>query len=254
MSRDDTERGGFRGLWERNGAWYAASAVMLAVALGVVGILVWPAGGGDSPTAPGPAPTAAPSPAGLGTQTAPATPTGSPTPEPGWRDLGCNGTRGDTTIPSLPPKVTWDPVGTMSAPRSPDLGPAKIDGFARTCFQHSPSGALAAATNFTVVSWTVPTRNRLAVLGPLVTAGEVRTEIVGAETGPTGGARIVAAHVEGCAPERCNLVIAFSVGSQLVATSLSMVWAGGDWRLDGTANEPATAIDAVPPGYLAWKA
>ena len=62
---------------------------------------------------------------------------------------GC-GPRGgaDQLPPTEPPTTTWQLIGTMAAPSSPDVGPARIIDGVPLCYAPDPVGALFAAANF----------------------------------------------------------------------------------------------------------
>lgn len=229
------------------GWWYASAALMLVAGIGLIAILILPNDDTNAGTQPIPNTPSAP-------LSSPAT---QPEPGPsttGWDDLGCNGTRGDTGVPQLPPKVTWVPIGPWSVPSSATYGPTKVDGFVRTCYQHTPTGAVLAATNVLAVAVTVPQAERADVLVRLMTAGAVRDEAIATVLPPDNGGRWEAFDVEGCSPERCNVVLISSLGSTYGENKVSMIWTDGDWYLDGTQRLSASVIDAVPPGYAAWKA
>ncbi|UUW93022.1 hypothetical protein [Pimelobacter simplex] len=223
--------------------------VVIIIPLGLVLILVLPSSKDD------PARTGGPDPA------PPPAPLSSPAPNPsdggtaatGWNDLGCNGTKGSTETPTLPPKATWEPVGAAVAPSSADYGPSEVSGFVRTCYQHSPTGALFAALNIVSAIAAAPSAERTAVIEAGMTAGEYRDEALSAPPGELGW-KIAAFHVEGCSAERCNLVLVVSAKGSFGTLNVPLIWAAGDWRVDGTRNAGGGGLESVPPGYVSWGA
>src|SRR4051812_21106495 len=90
----------------------------------------------------------------------PASPQAKPAPVPTTKPAASTGPAGaepsicglpasDDTALGTAPDSTWELVGTMAVPSAPTLhGPGSVDttGF-RSCFAHSPTGALYAAIN-----------------------------------------------------------------------------------------------------------
>lgn len=117
--------------WTR--PWFIASAAVLVliVALGIAYVMM-PSGGQTSA-----APTRAATPATTTTSTAGA-----------GQDSTCGLPAGDLRYPSVGLPTKWELLGRVAIPTDPKgIGPGKIDGNMRTCYQHSPTGALYAAAN-----------------------------------------------------------------------------------------------------------
>lgn len=230
-----------------NGWWYAAGGLMLLVAIGLIAILVLP-NHHDANTA---APTNA---AGTPPLSSPATPQASTSPAgTGWADLGCNGTKGSIETPVLAPKGSWVPLGAMSVPASETFGPAAVEGFVRTCYQHTPTGAVFAAENLPIAAATAPTPDRAAVLEAGMTPGAQRDASLSEIEGPLGW-KPAAFHVDSCDPQRCNIVLVVSAGGGFAEINMPMVWYLGDWRLDGSRDAGGGSVDAVPVGFVNWAA
>ncbi|WP_336853920.1 hypothetical protein [Sinomonas albida] len=118
--------------WAR--PWFIASAavVVLIAALGIAYAMI-PSGGQSSA-----APTTA-------TATATATATGT---AGAGQDSACGLPAGDQRYPSVGLPTKWELLGRVAVPTDPKgIGPGKVDGSVRTCYQHSPTGALYAAAN-----------------------------------------------------------------------------------------------------------
>lgn len=249
MSNDSGESPGrLASFFDRNSWWWVAATIVIIIPLGLVLILALPSSKDDpAPTgpdsAPPPAPLSSPAP----------NPSGGPTDATGWDDLGCNGTKGSTETPTLPPKAAWEPVGAGVAPTSADYGPTQVSGYVRTCFQHSPTGALFAALNIVSAIAVAPSAERAAVLEAGMTPGAYRDEAMDTPAGELGW-KIAAFHVEGCSAERCNLVLVVAAKGAFGTLNVPLVWTAGDWRVDGTRNAGGGGIDSIPPGYVSWGA
>ncbi|MEZ2390243.1 hypothetical protein AB6813_11960 [bacterium RCC_150] len=115
--------------WTR--PWFIASAavVVLLIALAVVYVAL---------PAPGAGQSSAPSPAATTTSTAQA-----------GQESACGLPAGDQRYPSVGLLTKWELVGKFAVPSDPKgIGPGKVEGTVRTCYQHSPTGALYSAANY----------------------------------------------------------------------------------------------------------
>lgn len=239
----------FATFFDKNGWWYAAAALMLLVGLGLIVIILLPSPESGNGTTPTTAPTdTAPPPL-----SSPANPSGSASAGTGWSDLGCNGTKGSSEPPLLAPDVSWEPVSTLSVPTSTTYGPRKVEGHVRSCYQHSPTGAVLAAVNVLAVGWTVPSSDRAATLTAMMTPGSGRDASISGGTSADPGTKFVAFSVESCSSERCNVSLAYTLGTAVGVGNFSMVWSDGDWLLDGTQEPTGNAVEAVPAGFKNWK-
>lgn len=248
-SGDQIPTSRFATFFDKNGWWYAAAALMLLVILGLIAIIVLPSHNNSDGATPGTTTSDTPPPP----LSSPAASSSTSTTGAGWADLGCNGTEGSTEMPAVPPKATWEPVGVMSAPTSQTYGPTKVQGFLRTCYQHTPIGAVFAGINYTIAIGTAPASEQNKVVEEAMTPGAARTSEMSEPPGELGW-KITAFHVASCAPDRCNLVYVVSGNGGLGELNVPMVWSGGDWHIDGTKNPGGGPIDSVPAGYVNWGA
>lgn len=249
-SGDQIPTSRFATFFDKNGWWYAAAALMLLVILGLIAIIVLPSHNNSDGATPGTTPSDTPPPP----LSSPAASSPASTSGTGWADLGCNGTKGSTELPALAPKVTWEPLSSLSVPTGTAYGPKKVSGFVRTCYQHTPTGALIASVNTLAVGWTVPSGERAATLEALMTPGKGRDATISSDTPQDQGSRFVAFSVDGCQPDRCNVALVYSVGTALGVANLSMVWSNGDWLLDGSQEPTGNSLTDIPAGYTNWKA
>ncbi|GAB3868540.1 hypothetical protein GCM10028801_44630 [Nocardioides maradonensis] len=234
--------------FSKNGWWTAAALFMTLVGIALLVIFLLPNHNTTGATTP-------PTPTGNPTAPLSSSPTASTTTPAltGWADLGCNGTKGSRSVPNLPPRATWDPVGSFTAPSSPQYGPTRTQQGVRACYQHTPTGALFAAINFPFEIGSASPADYSSVVQALMTPGAQRDQLVaeGQTTNGSGAAFTVAAYrIDACTADRCNLRLIMSSAGKLLEVPSSMVWSGGDWKADG-ANMAGTPgpVAAMPAGF-----
>jgi hypothetical protein len=218
----------------------SAVVVAIIVALGIILVLL-PKGGGN--------PAAEPSSSGsanAGTQ---------PSSTPGASVCGLPS--GDQAKPATTPTDTkWELVGKVAAPTSPtQFGPGKTEANGlRSCFAHSPTGALYAAVNMTALSaagkadlvyeqLAVPSPERDAVL----------------KSSPTAAPSSVSAQLAGFTfrsyeADRAVIDLAFKgANGTFVSIPVPLQWYGGDWKfvVPATGDTGARQI-ADLGGYIEW--
>ncbi len=228
-------------------AWYASAALVLLVVAGLVWVLI--GGRGGQPSEP-----ASPQPVGASSGRLPTTPlTAAPTSS-GWPEVGCNGTSGSSGAPqSVMTDVRWEPFLTVAVPVSPTVGPLRIAGPLRQCFQHSPSGALLASVNIQLASAAGGAQGR-QVVQTQYTAGPLREKALRDLARSSGSvANVAAFRLVGCSPTACNVEIVWFGGGLYAVAAVPMTWVGGDWMIDGSkpATEPGV-VTGIPPGFTAW--
>ncbi|PVZ53896.1 hypothetical protein [Arthrobacter sp. H-02-3] len=156
------------------------------------------------------------------------------------------------------PKTKWELVGTMAAPTDPKIGPGKTDDQGiRSCFAHTPTGALYAAVNL----WALgidPSKERaiaeqLAAKGPgrdagmktpptAVPASAVKVQIAGFNVSYTANQTVVE--------------LAFKADNgALASVRTTLLWQDGDWKgvvADNGAplEEPRQVRDLS--GFILW--
>lgn len=218
----------------------AAVVVAIVVALGII-LALLPRGGGD--------PTAEP------TNTGTTTPSAQPSAA---ADLSiCGLPAGDQTKPATTPTDTkWELVGKIAAPTSPtQYGPGKTDtNGLRSCFAHSPTGALYAAANVTVLSATGKARlvyEQLAVPGP---ERDALLDQPDPQETSTVTAQIAGFQIRSYEADRAVVVIA-AKGSNgaLISVPVPLQWHGGDWKVvvPATGSTGGGQITDLS-GYISW--
>lgn len=233
--------------------WYASAALVVFVVASLVYILA--RGGGDPSATSGPSSTRASSTNSTSTSTTtPAPPTTAASAADGWEAPGCNGSRGSGDNPAEAlAAVSWEPFLASALPTSPDLGPATVEEPFRRCFQHSPAGAVVAASTIVLTSYAPGVGGQ--VLERQMVAGPGRDDwaaALAAEPAPAP-ATLAAYRVNGCSPTACNVAL-IAFGQGLYAESvLPMVWVDDDWKIDGSRLLPAGGIvQGIPTGFTPW--
>ncbi|WP_431230889.1 hypothetical protein [Paenarthrobacter nicotinovorans] len=220
-----------------------AAALVVALIAATVVIFLIPKGQGNAQPVP-----AGPSSA------ATANPSGSA--EPGKSVCGLPAST--ETALGKAPASKWELVGTMAAPTDPKVGPGKTDGQGiRSCFAHSPQGALYAAVNLWALG-SDPSKERaiadqLAAKGPGRDAGmrapqtpapptNVKVQIAGFNVSYTANQAVV------------ELAFKADTGA-LASVRTTLLWQDGDWKgvvADSGAplEEPRQIRDLS--GFIPW--
>ncbi len=240
--------------WTHRGFIASAVVVALIAVLGLFLAFAGPSGGNSNAAPPATTPAASTSPS----------PGGSTRPA---SDSACGLPAGEESVPRTAPKETkWELVGTMAAPTAPDTyGPGRINDGLRSCYAHSPTGALYAAVNIAAMTGVPelrePVVRQLAAAGPerdralqqLKTASDAET---------TGGSTQVAGFTFLSYDDRSAAVdlavraaAANNGQSGYVHIPMTLRWDGGDWKVvlapDGSLG---AGIGAIPDltGYVPW--
>ena len=157
------------------------------------------------------------------------------------------------------PNSKWELVGTVAAPTDPKgSGPGKVEssGF-RSCFAHTPTGAVYAAAN--IIAMGSDSSLRHEVSDKLVVPGPGRDAALAAAG--SSSETTVRYHVAGFrllsydgSQAKVDIAVNAATG-QLVSFVEDLQWSDGDWKvtLDKTGNMP------IPPsplqslgGYIPW--
>ena len=222
-------------------AFWLSAVIALVVLIGLVAVLVIPGGRKGASSGSGS------SESGSGG--------GAASRASGWDDHGCNGSSGDSKVPTAPPSgVTWQPQGSMSVPTSSELGPKRTEGVVRTCFQHSPSGALLAASNILIGASSGP-QTSAQVMSRQITEGAGKNDMIAGLNDPNnkaGTASPSGFQVGACTPSRCIVSLLASGGEGAVTVTMPMVWSEGDWKLDGTQKLNPALAQGLPGGWVQW--
>lgn len=147
------------------------------------------------------------------------------------------------------PDVEWEQRGDLRFPTSSDFGPAAVDeeGF-HYCFQHSPEGAVLAATTNAIHGFDYT--NSLPWFDYFTSEGEYRDTYVTNEPGSTAeesdhetwllGFEV---HEYDESTAEVEIFILADFSEFPMAVQQKLVWADGDWKID--ASQP----DAMGTDY-----
>ena len=224
-----------------NGWWFASAAVIVAVLLAAGAVIVF-GGPGDTST---PQATATPG-AAPGTSTQPVATSGEGRP-------GCHPSATDQTVPSAAPSdLQWEVVDSIALPWSSTAGALHRDRGVWTCYAHTPTGALLAATFLSSAeSYTQAARvlQEQAISGPNRDAklAEVRKNPPQSpEPGTT--ADIAGFKFLDYTPQRATIQIAAAFANRYLVVTVPVVWSGGDWKLN--MDPPGGPVPGAPLASL----
>lgn len=245
MAEDNEQQSPFT----RPGFVAAAVIIALIVVLGLVIVIV-----NINRADPDPAPPSTP----------PTQPTTAPTSDPsavvgGESVCGLTGEVLEGRLTAAPP-AEWTYRGTVAAPTSTEFGPGATHdpGFAY-CFQHSPEGALFAASNALATA----TDEALTTdwIDYFLAPGPYRDQLLqeGGGSSSSSPARLRLAgfrllQYDGVSA-RVDLAVKASANNSDLTLSMiyNLVWSDGDWKLSAQSESPldvATIPDTA--GYIAF--
>ncbi len=242
-----------RSPWSRPG-FIAAAGVVVILVLIAVGLGVRSA---RNVTAAAPSSTSS-----MSTQAPSATSTPTTAPSGDESVCGLKGFESTGTLVDAP-TVEWAFEGTTAYPVSRTAGPGKTDDAGvRTCFQHTPEGALLAVAN-AIATPSDPT-TAVAWLEQFVAQGPYREQILAGSTPSTEGPSSTRLNIAGFrllaysgTAARVDIGVRASAnGTPVVGSYIyELVWQAGDWKLsaDSATSFSFTAIPDLA-GYTPWGA
>lgn len=156
------------------------------------------------------------------------------------------------------PASKWELVGTMAAPTDPKVGPGKTDDQGiRSCFAHSPQGALYAAVNLWALG-SDPSKER-AIADQLAAKGLGRDAGMKASqtaAPPTNVKVQIAGFNVSYTANQAVVELAFKADTgALASVRTTLLWQDGDWKgvvADSGAplEEPRQIRDLS--GFIPW--
>lgn len=237
---EDTERSA----WSRPGFITAAAIVGILIVAGiVVSIVIAVSGGNEEPVVEA-------------TSTPAATADADDASVCGIGEVKLSGKL--TTAPD----ATWEFQGTTPYPTSRTAGPGLTsDTGVRTCFEHTPAGALFMAANAVAQGSDAGTGTEWAQT--VLAQGTYRDDLVSQLGTPSAGAgtrlEVVGFRVLTYTGETARIDLAIQGSAVGTALNLSavyeLVWQDGDWKLSADTQTPldmATIPDVA--GYISWGA
>jgi hypothetical protein len=184
----------------------------------------------------------------------PATTTAAAAPTGGL----CSLPAGDQQVPSAsyPQGVTWQAVGTMTAPQSSTLGPQHVKDGINVCFAHSPSGALLAAMNLWAEGSTQISERKVFSTLAIHVPSVVTNQPAGQDY--EAGLQLAGYKFDSYTSSNALLEVVFRhEQGGLSAVQTPMSWTGDDWKyVFPPAGPVSTTLNGtqVQPPYVAWSA
>jgi hypothetical protein len=222
-----------------------AAALVVALIAAAVVIFLLPQGQGNAQPAPAPAEPGS---------SATASPSASATAGASVCGLPAS----SETALGTAPETKWELVGTMAAPTDPKIGPGKTDDQGiRSCFAHTPTGALYAAVNLWALG-SDPSKERaiaeqLAVKGPGRDAGMKAPQTAA----PASAVKIqISGFNVSYTANQAVVELAFKADNgALASVRTTLLWQDGDWKgvvADNGAplEEPRQVRDLS--GFIPW--
>ena len=226
-----------------------AAALVVALIAATVIIFLLPKGQGNAQPAPTPAESSSSA-------------TASPSASVGGDVSVCGLPASSETALGSAPKSTWELVGRMATPTDPEtFGPGVTDesGF-RSCFAHSPTGALYAAVNIVALGSStedeVKLAERLLVPGTGRDAAIKEAQTRNSSTETSESAQIRGFILKSYNPTEADVDLAIQLqGGALAHSVLSLRWMDGDWKVkpaDDGQIFTGTAQLSDLGGFIAW--
>jgi len=168
----------------------------------------------------------------------PASPTSAPAASPttvtGDACTAWPASRGYTDTTQVGGDVTWAVIGNVEAPSTAGVGPARTDPL-RWCYAHTEAGALYAATNFVAQQGTVdPVTLATYLLADTPLRDRILTAAATSPPAPPPATPMLTwrgYHVVAYTDEAATFDVAHQWADQIVATTYTLVWEHGDWKV-----------------------
>ena len=162
------------------------------------------------------------------------------------------------------PKSKWELVGKMAVPTDPKTsgpGLTDADGF-RSCFAHSPAGALYSAMNVGALGSAGSPQLEVKLADKLLVPGNGRDAAMkeaassSASSGSDTTIQVKGFSIKSYTASEANVDLAFETNKGvLVHTILSMRWMDGDWKVkpadDGVTFSGVSQLSDLS-GFILW--
>lgn len=171
---------------------------------------------------------------------------------------GCPVVAGNQAEPLTAPTVTWSLFQGVAVPASATEGPLIVHGDIARCYGHDPTGALLAAAQISMRVEVAP--DWQSVVQALIEPGAGQAAFLQqrAQLGTlptTGLGQIAGFQYVTYTPQVAVVDLALSLGTARTTVSYTVVWDGGDWRLQAQPDggltpqpQPLQSLD----GYVPW--
>lgn len=221
--------------------WAASVLLIVGVVIALVVFLVVR----QDDTSTTPPPSTGPATSDPGNPTSSASPPSQP-PTPG-SPCGGGAQATSSDLPgSAPADVTWETTSyKVALPTSPTAGPLKVSDPVASCYQHSPEGALLAASQIIPrLFYSTTATDRVEVARTQVLPGPERDQLIESIRQPADGvAQWSAFRFLAYAPTEATLILVQSVPGFDGGTALTVTvaWVNDDWKLDATKTQSVQA-------------
>ena len=177
-----------------------------------------------------------------------AAPEGTATSEPAPTEsadvattTSCDLDDGNQDIPVTAPEATWTTVGYLLVPSSNEYGPVPVEGSEWSCFAHSPTGALFAATHVLAGAGGPDFEafmNAAAVDNSALQAWIAAEDPETHTQSPGNVAQFAGFQMTSVAPDRVTVKLALAQSGITGSYTVDMVWddADGAWKVDMSAS------------------
>lgn len=197
-----------------------AAALVVALVAAAVVIFLLPNGQGNAQPAPSPAESSS-------------TATTGPSASDAAGKSICGLPASSETSLGAAPKTKWELVGTMAAPTDPKIGPGKTDDQGiRSCFAHTPTGALYAAVNLWALG--IDPSNERAIAEHLAAKGPGRDAGMKAPQTPAPASAVkvqIAGFNVSYTANQAVVELAFKADNgALASVRTTLLWQDGDWK------------------------
>jgi hypothetical protein len=225
--------------WTRPRFIASAAVVVVLAALGLVYLAL------PSPSAGQAAAPSAP---------AAATATAIATPQAGQSVCGLPA--GDPRYPSVGLPTKWELLGRVAVPTDPKgIGPGRTDGPVRTCYQHSPTGALYAAAN--ILGTGLLPGGQTIVLKNLTASTPMRDRLLaspaaGTSADPSNSAQIGGFKVDSYDPTSATIALGLKLSpAGYMSMTFFLRWEDGDWKTVPENSTYATGLEDLSD-FVPW--
>lgn len=197
-----------------------AAALVVALVAAAVVIFLLPIGQGNAQPAPSPAESRS-------------TATTGPSASDAAGKSICGLPDSSETSLGAAPKTKWELVGAMAAPTDPKIGPGKTDDQGiRSCFAHTPTGALYAAVNLWALG--IDPSNERAISEHLAAKGPGRDSGMKAPQTPAPASAVkvqIAGFNVSYTANQAVVELAFKADNgALASVRTTLLWQDGDWK------------------------
>jgi hypothetical protein len=199
-----------------------------------------------------------------GDDASPQQPTATATGKTPDSSSACGLPDGNQTVPTKAPATNWELSGKMAAPRSQTYGPAKEHAGVHSCFARNANGALFAAVTFYSDAFALGDKLGREFIDRWYKEGSAKNAALTALNNSDDSGlspipqQMAGFRVDSYTPGRVTVTLVTRetdgpAAGGLRAFPLTVVWAGGDWKVDlDTTAPPAAGRIPSLEGFLNW--